>query len=207
MALRLLQYKASLLLRHVKDDQLPPIHTMLFYHGSRSPYPYNLDLRTCFGTRELAEHTLQGLPQLIDLQEYSDTTLLHDDHAGLFSYFFKHIRDKDVLPALTALPTALLRNIARTKSGLLLIETLLGYYQIRAKTEQPWEAYQQVVGKLEPQQQENIMYMGEGLVAKGVQDGVHQMAANMLHEGIDPLLIQKVTGLSLEDIQNCCTQA
>ncbi|MEM6406772.1 MAG: Rpn family recombination-promoting nuclease/putative transposase, partial [Pseudomonadota bacterium] len=67
MALRLWRYKANLLMRHVHEDLLPPIHTMVFYHGHRSPYPYNLDLSQCFASDTDAQHTLQGVPQLIDV--------------------------------------------------------------------------------------------------------------------------------------------
>ena len=92
------------MMQHVGEACLPPIHTMVFYHGQQTPYPYSLDLRTQFHTPEQAEHTLQGPPQLIDLLQPPDTLLLQQDRAGLFSYFFKHVRDDDVLPALAALP-------------------------------------------------------------------------------------------------------
>ena len=88
MAVRLWQYKAALLLKHVKDDYLPPIHTLVFYHGRPTPYPYTLDVKACFRTPEQADYTLQGPPQSIDVQQQSDQALLTADNAGLFSYFF-----------------------------------------------------------------------------------------------------------------------
>ena len=87
MALRLLHYKANLMMQHAQEEYLPPIHTMVFYHGQQVPYPYNLDLRTQFHTPEQAEHTLQGPPQLINLHQQSDITLFEKDRAGLFGYF------------------------------------------------------------------------------------------------------------------------
>lgn len=108
MAIRLLQYKASILLPHAHEAWLPPIHTMVFYHGRTTPYPYDLDLR--FRTPEYARHTLQGPPQLIDVQQQPDAILLQQDRAGLLSYFFKHVADQDVLSALIALPAAFLRR-------------------------------------------------------------------------------------------------
>ena len=76
MAIRLWQYKAALLRKHVNDKHLPPIHTLVFYHGRPTPYPYTLDLKSCFRTPEQAEYTLQGPPQLIDVQKQSDQELL-----------------------------------------------------------------------------------------------------------------------------------
>jgi len=135
MALRLLQYKAGLLLRHVREAYLPPIHTMVFYHGDPAPYPYALDLRHRFRTPEHADHTLCGPPQLIDVRSAPDAALLQQDRMGLVSYFFKHVRDQDVLPALAALPADLLRRITQDTSGLILLRTLMDYYRLAAATE------------------------------------------------------------------------
>jgi hypothetical protein len=73
---------------------------MVFYHGDPTPYPYALDLRHRFRTPEHADHTLCGPPQLIDVRSAPDAALLQQDRMGLVSYFFKHVRDQDVLPAL-----------------------------------------------------------------------------------------------------------
>ena len=210
MALRLLQYKVSLLLRHVNDPYLPPIHSMVFYHGQKSPYPYNLDLRTSFHTPEHAEHTLQGPPQLIDIPQQPDSVLLRQDRTGLFSYFLKHVRDSDVLPALMALPADFLRKITQHPSGIMLLETLMRYYQTSAITSDPLKAYQEIANKLDPQQQEHIMNMGEALRAEGRQEGMERgiftVAQNMLQAGTAPQFIEQVTGLSSDDIQKMTTQ-
>jgi predicted transposase YdaD len=209
MALRLWRYKANLLMRHVDDDVLPPIHTLVFYHGHRSPYPYNLDLSQCFASDADAQHTLQGMPQLIDVPQQLDAELLSTGRAGLVSYFFKHVRDKDVLPALIALPAALLRRITDESGGLMLLETLINYYQAQASTRDSLQAIQQVADKLEPQQREEIMKLGEGLIARGRQEGrqegeqqgVYKVAVNMLRAGTESGFIQRMTGLSSADIQ------
>ncbi|MEM6406531.1 MAG: Rpn family recombination-promoting nuclease/putative transposase, partial [Pseudomonadota bacterium] len=195
----------------------PPIHTMVFYHGHRSPYPYNLDLSQCFASDTDAQHTLQGVPQLIDVPQQPDAELLCAGRAGLVSYFFKHVRDKDVLPALIALPAALLRRITTESGGLMLLETLINYYQQQASTQDALQAIQQVADKLEPQQQEEIMKLGEGLIAhgwqkgrqkgrqegrrEGEQKGVYKVAVNMLRAGTAPDFIQQMTGLSSADMQ------
>ncbi len=79
MAVRLWQYKTALLMNHVQDDYLPPVHSLVFYHGQQTPYPYTLGLRSCFRTSKQAEYTLQGPPQLIDLQQQADQKLLTAD--------------------------------------------------------------------------------------------------------------------------------
>ncbi|MEM6406771.1 MAG: hypothetical protein AAF669_09325 [Pseudomonadota bacterium] len=63
--------------------------------------------------------------------------------------------------------------------------------------------------KLEPQQQEEIMKLGEGLIAHGRQEGrqegkqesLYEVAANMLRAGTEPDFIQRMTGLSATDMQ------
>ena len=229
MDLRLLEYKINLLMQHAHEAYLPPIHTMVFYHGQQTPYPYNLDVRTRFHTPEQAEHTLQGPPQLIDIQQQTDAELFQKDRAGLLSYFFKHVRDNDILPALEAIPAEFLGKITQNTSGISLLETLMTYYQIKAKTAHPAQAFQQVAEKLEPQQQEHIMNIGEALIAQGrdegiqtgmqqgrqegrqegmqqgKQEGMYAVASNMLRAGTDLDFIQRMTGLPLETIRNVAT--
>ena len=194
---------------------------MVFYHGKQTPYPYDLDLRSCFHTPEQAEHTLQSPPQLIDVQKQSDTALFQQGRAGLFSYFFKHVRDDEILPALAALPAAWLSKIMQDTSGFLLLDALMIYYQIEVKTKYPHEIFRQVANKLDPQQQEHIMNIREALVAEGReegmqtgkqvgrqegrQEGMYSVASNMLREGTDPEFIRRMTGLPLEVIRNVTT--
>ena len=206
MAVRLWQYKAALLLNHVQDDYLPPIHSLVFYHGQPTPYPHSLDLRSRFRTPQQAEDTLQEPPQLIDLGQQPDKALLTHDSAGLFSYFFKHVRDGDVYPALEALPEDLLRSLAQEPWGFYTIEVLMRYYQIQANTQAPLKAFKAVADKLAlPQQKEVIMTIGEALLQQGRQEGrqegTYEVAANMLKAGLEVTLVQSVTGLSLEQIQ------
>ncbi len=91
------------------------------------------------------------------------------------------------------------------------------YYQRTARAEDPLRAFQQIAEKLEPEQRENIMTIGEALRAQGIQEGrqegiqegmqrgqqesLHKVASNLLHAGTDPQLVQRVTGLSADDMQ------
>jgi predicted transposase YdaD len=204
MAIRLWQYKAALLRKHTQDEYLPPIHTLVFYHGRQTPYPYMLDLRLCFRTPQQAEYTLQGPPQLIDVQQQSDQALLSADTAGLFSYFFKHVRDQDVYPALKSLPESVIRAIAQHPAGFYTLKILMQYYQIQANTDSS-EGFKTVADKLvSEEQQEMIMNMGEALRQEGMQKGRHEekhaVAVNMLKEDFDVGTVQRVTGLSPEQI-------
>ena len=218
MAVRLWQYKAALLMDHVKDDYLPPIHSLVFYHGQQTPYPYTLDLRSCFRTPQQAEYTLQGPPQLIDLGQKPDQELLGPDTAGLFSYFFKHVRDEDVYAALEALPAGLIQAIAQHPNGFYTLKLLMSYYKLRANTREPLKAFRAVADKLESdEQREAIMTIGEALLQEGLQkglqqgrqegvrqgrqEGIHTVAANMIRKGMSVELIQQATNLNSEEIQ------
>lgn len=205
MAVRLWQSKAALLMKHAQDEYLPPIYTLVFYHGRQTPYPYTLDLRLCFRTPQQAEYTLQGPPQLIDVQQQSDQALITADNAGLFSYFFKHVRDQDVYPALKSLPESVIRSIAQHPAGFYTVRILTHYYYTQANTEKPLEVAKVLADKLESEEQkEAIMTIGEALRQEGMQKGRHKerhtVAANMLKEGLDVSTVQRVTGLSPEQI-------
>ena len=87
-------------------------------------------------------------------------------------------------------------------------------YQIQAKIPYSNQVFQQVADKLEPQQQELIMNIGEALKAEareegkqqgrqeGRQESMYAIASNMLRAGTAPDFIQRMTGLPLEAIRN-----
>ena len=215
MAIRLWQYKAALLMKHAQDDYLPPIHTLVFYHGRQTPYPYTLDLRLCFRTSQQAEYTLQGPPQLIDVQQQPDQALLTADNAGLFSYFFKHARDQDVSPALKLLPESIIQSIAQHPVGFYTLIILYKYYAEYANSDLPLTAFEAVADKLpSKEQREEIMNIGEALRQEGrqkgrqegMQKGMHIVATNMLKEGLDVSTVQRVTGLNPEQIEQLSKQ-
>jgi hypothetical protein len=146
-------------------------------------------LRSCFRTPQQAEYTLQGPPQLIDLGQKLDQELLTNDSASLFSYFFKHVRDTDVYPALKALPADQIQAITQYPSGFYTLKVLMAYYKVRTNTQEPLKAFRPVVDKFESDQQRKvIMTIGEALLQQGLeegwQEGVHTVAANMIQQGM-----------------------
>jgi predicted transposase YdaD len=97
----------------------------------------------------------------------------------------------------------------------------MDYYRLAAATEEPLQVFRQVASKLETPQQEQIMMIGEALVAQGMQEGMqqgmqqgmqrgrqageteraHTIATNLLHAGTEPDFVQRMTGLSPADMQ------
>ena len=131
------------------------------------------------------------------------------------------MRDKDVYPALQSLPASVIQSIAQHPAGFYTLKILMQYYQIQANTGSS-EGFKVVADKLvSEEQQEMIMNMGEALrqsgrqkgmqegmqqgmqegMQKGRQEAKHAVAIGMLKESADAKFIQRVTGLSLEQIE------
>ena len=71
MPLRLLHYKAAMLLNYANanpEKPLPVVVSIAYYHGKTSPYPYSMDIYDLFEDRALAEaHLLNS--KFVDLKQ------------------------------------------------------------------------------------------------------------------------------------------
>ena len=105
IALRIQAYLMDFFL-HLVDQgakKLPPVLCCLFYHGSKSPYPYSCDFFELFEDKDWAQAHLLAPFHLIDLTQKSDEELLTHGKSAILEVVQKNIRSPDIKVALDKL--------------------------------------------------------------------------------------------------------
>jgi len=228
MPFRVLRYQVGVMKQHLDQGHptLPVVIPLLFYRGATSPYPGPTDIFDCFEHPALARATLLKPFTLIDLSVIPDAQLRTHKSIALLEIIQKHIRAKDVLQFIRDVVELLARYplpIEKTRSVIqyLLKEGECADYRqlIEFVTEQAptyreefmsiaeqlerkgWQAGWQEGKRIAKQLEQKGRQEGQ---QEGRQEGERQkalaIAKNMLAEGIELSLIQKVTGLLDEDI-------
>jgi len=205
LPLRMLQYDSALLLeaarKHPKKP-LPPIISLVYYHGKVSPYPYSLDIHDCFGemSPELKAHMLK--PILIDVTKKSDNDLLSHGQAGPIEYIFKHIFDEDEQEKMRCM----FSHLPAAAKDLY----YYGIHYIMHRNNTPREKAMEIA--LQHMDKEIVMTTFEQIRQTGfdeamrekphwVTQGIERTALNMLQEGLSLKMIKRITQLSNTTLQ------
>jgi len=191
LPIRLLNYQSGLLLAHGRANkctELPPLISIVYYHGKPTPYPYSLDWLSCFKDTELAKrYTLK--PILIDLGQTDDETITQaaPEIAGA-QLAFKYIFSKDFSPYQVRV-LAPLKQAPRIVRQIT-ISYLVGRANIASdvlieQSNKYLPNEEDYIMQLYQQQQQNWRDQGkqEG-VQQGMQQGVQQGRQQGKQEGI-----------------------
>ena len=225
MPFRKLQYKVSLMSDHLKQghDKLPVIISFCLYHGKSSPYPYTTDIVDCFANPALAKDYGISHFHLIDLTIIDDDTIEGHGMVGLMELLLKHHRDKKLLRRLKQLQDSgrLRQWFVQYKSSeylLRVLEYILATGNDETATaDEVIDVFQQAL----PEQGEKFMTFAQQLreegmqkgiqqgieqgmqkgMEKGMEKGMRQVAENMLNHGYSPNKASKLSGLSLEEVE------
>ena len=212
MPVRMGHYLFSLLTKKLKQqpkEPLAPVYGLVFYHGSRTPYPYSLNLADCFkDPLGLMKDLFQGPLPLIDVNQLSDVDLKQQQWVGIVARALKHIRKADIGPDLLEWLRDCQALDNHSQQWLDFIRTLLNYALKAGNVADIdtliTESHQlpQPIGETFMTIAEQLEARGEARgEAKGKAEGLKTTARNLLKEGTDPQFVAKVTGLSLEAIE------
>ncbi|MEX1056183.1 MAG: Rpn family recombination-promoting nuclease/putative transposase, partial [Natronospirillum sp.] len=219
MPVRIGHYLFSLLTKHLKlkpNEPLAPVHALVFYHGSQTPYPYSMSLADCFKDPLGLMKTLflQPIP-LVDINQLSDEELKQQQWVGIVARVLKHIREPHIDTYLLEwlFDCATLGN--QSHQQLDFIRTLLNYVT-RTGNVIDIDHLVEESHRLPKPIGETFMTIAEQLEARGIAkgeakgeakgkaegkvEGITETALNLLKEGTNPQFVAKVTGLSLEDV-------
>ncbi len=100
MAFRLMRYSMAVMQRHIEHDkrrQLPLVIPMLFYHGSRSPYPWSLCWLDEFADPTTARKLYTAAFPLVDITVVPDDEIVQHRRVALLELIQKHIRQRDLM--------------------------------------------------------------------------------------------------------------
>ena len=197
MAFRLMRYSMAVMQRHIEHDKrrpLPLVIPMLFYHGSRSPYPWSLCWLDEFADPTTARKLYTAAFPLVDVTVVPDDEIVQHRRVALLELIQKHIRQRD-LCANDSQITALLNYILLTGD------------------EARFKAFISELTRRMPHHRERIMTIAERIHndgwllgrergrKEGKVEGERSLLRLLLQNGADPEWIQRYTGLSAEQMQ------
>ena len=199
MAFRLMRYSMAVMQRHIEHDkrrQLPLVIPMLFYHGSRSPYPWSLCWLDEFADPTTARKLYTAAFPLVDITVVPDDEIVQHRRVALLELIQKHIRQRDLMGLIDQLVVLLVTECANDSQ----ITALLNYILLTGDEARFNEFISEITRRL-PQQRERIMTIAERIHNDGYIKGEQRILRLFLQNGVDPEWIQKITGLSAEQIQ------
>ena len=211
MAFRLMRYSMAVMQRHIEHDKrrpLPLVIPMLFYHGSRSPYPWSLCWLDEFADPATARKLYTAAFPLVDVTVVPDDEIVQHRRVALLELIQKHIRQRDLMGLIDQLVLLLVTECANDSQ----ITALLNYILLTGDEARFNEFISEITRRL-PQQRERIMTIAERIHndgwllgrergrKEGKVEGERSLLRLLLQNGADPEWIQRYTGLSAEQMQ------
>ena len=219
MAFRQLRYAVAAMQRHLEagHKKLPLVIPVLFYHGSRSPYPFSTNWLDCFSNPEQAGKVYTtGFP-LVDVTVIDDDEIMNHRRMAALTLLMKHIRQRDTMELLDRLPRVMVEWISPEQVRVLI------NYMLNAG-EAPAPEFMRALAERLPQHEDELMTIAQQLeqigIEKGLQQGLQQglqlgeqrgiekgereatlkIARTMLQNGIDRNTVMKMTGLTEDEL-------
>lgn len=220
MAFRLLRYALAAMQQHLDagHKQLPLVVPMLFYHGTDSPYPFSLCWLDEFADPAMARQLYTAAFPLVDITMMPDDEIMQHRRIALLELIQKHIRQRDLLGLVDRIASLLVTGCTNDRQ----LKALFNYLLIQHGHTPRFISFLEEMAERVPQHKERLMTITErfrnAILRKGIREGILQgkqeglaegqraaarrIALLMLEEGIDRQTIQKLTGLSAEEMQN-----
>ncbi|HAV7741019.1 TPA: Rpn family recombination-promoting nuclease/putative transposase, partial [Escherichia coli] len=211
MAFRLMRYSMAVMQRHIEHDKrrpLPLVIPMLFYHGSRSPYPWSLCWLDEFAAPTTARKLYSAAFPLVDVTVVPDDEIVQHRRVALLELIQKHIRQRDLMGLIDQLVVLLVTECANDSQ----ITALLNYILLTGD-EARFKAFISELTRRMPHHRERIMTIAERIHndgwllgrergrKEGKVEGERSLLRLLLQNGADPEWIQRYTGLSAEQMQ------
>lgn len=188
---------------------------MVLYHGTQTPYPYNLDWLSLFDDpKQLMAHVFLNPIHLIDLNTYPDDQLSQFKLVGVMSRLMKHIGDKDLLQALPDVLNSINdmyqilidgdQNAICREKVLNFLRNSLAYIFSEAPELKESKIINMLVAQAAEPLKEEIMSLADVLREEGREEGKEkaklETARKMIELGAENSFITKATGLSKEQL-------
>ncbi|MFQ9379954.1 MAG: Rpn family recombination-promoting nuclease/putative transposase [Escherichia coli] len=165
MAFRLMRYSMAVMQRHIEHDKrrpLPLVIPMLFYHGSRSPYPWSLCWLDEFAAPTTARKLYSAAFPLVDVTVVPDDEIVQHRRVALLELIQKHIRQRDLMGLIDQLAVLLVTGCANDSQ----ITALLNYILLAGDEASFKEFISELTSRM-PQHRERIMTIAERIYNDG----------------------------------------
>lgn len=183
MALRLLRYSLAAMQQHLAqgNHDLPLVVPLLFYQGSRSPYPYSLNWLDGFEDAALARQLYTSPFPLIDLTIIPDEVIKKHHRVALLELVQKHIRTRDMLELVADIRFLLYRwHLPPAQHRALML-----YISQVGKTDNLGELMNAIAIPDTSHQEENMETIAKQLKRIGFEEGIHQGREQGIHLGME----------------------
>lgn len=213
MAFRLMRYAMAAMQRHLDagHKMLPLVIPMLFYHGTRSPYPYSLCWLDEFSDPIAARELYATAFPLVDITVIPDDEIIQHRRMALLELMQKHIRRRDLMGLVEQLSALLVTGYANDTQ----LQVMFNYI-LQSGDESRFNEFMHEVTQRIPQHKERLMTIAERLrleghsqglqegILKGKQEGLREaalrIAQTMLAQGIDRDMVLLITDLNENDL-------
>ncbi|WP_380178444.1 Rpn family recombination-promoting nuclease/putative transposase [Kalamiella sp. sgz302252] len=193
MPFRLLRYSVAAMQRHLEAGHktLPLVIPILFYQGSRSPYPYSMNWLELFSEPELAKKLYGGDFPLVDITVIPDEEILQHGSVALLTLLQKNIRIRSLCDLFNNI-VKLMRSgdLSRQQQAALI------NYMIQAGDTPDIDAFLQKLAQALPQHKDELMTIAKRLeqmgMAHGLQLGIQQGIEKGLKQGVEKGLQQGI---------------
>lgn len=203
MSFRLMRYAISAMERHLDagHKKLPLVVPMLFYHGVDSPYPFSLCWLDEFHDPAVARVLYASAFPLVDITVVPDDEIMQHRRMALLELIQKHIRQRDLMGLVDQLASLLITGYANDSQ----LKALFNYI-LQSGDEPRFNEFIHGIAERSPSQKERLMTIAERLHEAGMQKGKEyeawRIARLMLEDGIDGAVVERITGLTLEEIMD-----
>ncbi len=211
-ALRLWRYTLLLCERHKKRRaKLPLVYNLVIYNG-KEVYNAPRNLWNLFTDAVIAKQLMTEDYQLVDLRSMSDDEIIQKNHIGMLEYMLKHIHQRDMLKLWEEFLIKFKHVIILDKEkGYIYLRSFLWYTDTKLLEDQQPKLEQVLFKHLSEEEKGNIMrtiaqkYIEEGEfrgMKIGRKEGKYEVAKNMFSNNYSIPEISRITGLSIQEINN-----
>lgn len=205
---QVLRYQIAAMKQHLDQGykRLPVIIPLVFYRGETSPYPGPVDIIDCFEQPDLARAVFLKPMNLIDLSIIPDETLKTHRRIALLELIEKHIHTRDVIELAHYLVEKQLYQLLSTEQ----FKSMLHYIDECGRSVDQAAFIKLLESSSIELEYKQVMqtvadYLRNEGMQQGMQQGEHQkavaIARSMLSEGFNRTLVQRVTGLTDDDLE------
>lgn len=212
IAWRMINYAFCIMNQHLQQGHksLPLVIPILFYHGQKTPYPFDINWTQCLPLPALAQKIYANAFPLIDITIVDDALLLTHKKIAVMEIAMKYANCHDDIDKVAILISqAINQNNCKEEDTLTIVQYLFSvmsttYFDlfIEKLTEQldnHREIIMNIAWQLENRGLQKGIEIGGKLARKQLQQEIVQ---KLLNEDIDVVFIERLLGISLEEIES-----
>lgn len=203
-----IQYTCNIIDKHLEiHSTIPLVIPLVVYHGIQ-PWNCSTNINDLVDADKILVDKYFLKPfQLIDLNKITDEELQKQPWWGALALTLKHIYARNMTPYLQFI-LDLLKLVQELENGKKYAEGIIFYIFNRGEIDKE-DFLEKIQAQLSPEIGEDVMTVAEQLKKEGIQQGIQQgiqkaqmeIAARLLENHENLSNIAKITGLSLEKIE------